>query len=84
MSRFTIGSGCVSFNWVASSVDFSLARTSLCFREGWFLYAITGGSGKIIIIKYGLVLGYFPVFYKCLFESMGIIREMCFLFVILY
>ena len=37
----------VSPNWVVSSVGLSLARTSLCFREGLFLYAITGGSGKI-------------------------------------
>ena len=39
--------GCVFPNWVGSSMDFSLARTSLCFKEGWFLYAITGGSGKM-------------------------------------
>ena len=40
-------SDCVSPNWVVSSVGLSLAQTSLCFREGLFLYAITGGSGKI-------------------------------------
>ena len=30
-----------------SSIRFSFARTSLCHRDGLFLYAITGGSGKI-------------------------------------
>ena len=40
-------SDCVSPNWVVSSVGLSLARTSLCCREGLFLYAITGGSGEI-------------------------------------
>ena len=29
------------------SIGFKLARTNLCFQEGLFLYAITGGSGKI-------------------------------------
>ena len=33
--------------WVVSSIGLSLARTSFCFREGLFLYAIMGGSGKI-------------------------------------
>ena len=36
--------GCVLSTWVLSS---SFARTSLCCRDGLFLYAITGGSGKI-------------------------------------
>ena len=40
-------SDCVSPNWLVSSVGLSLARTNLCFKEGLFLYAITGGSGKI-------------------------------------
>ena len=40
-------SGCVSSDWVILSVGFSLARTSLFFREGLFLNAITGGSGKM-------------------------------------
>ena len=40
-------SNCVFPGWVGSSMDFNLARTSLCFKEGLFLYAITGGSGKI-------------------------------------
>ena len=43
----SLGFSCVFPDWVGSSMDFSLARTSLCFREGWFLYAITGGSGKM-------------------------------------
>ena len=30
-----------------SFIGFNLARTNLCFREGLFLYVITGGSGKI-------------------------------------
>jgi hypothetical protein len=30
-----------------SSNDFSLALTSFCFKEGFALNAITGGSGKI-------------------------------------
>ena len=36
-------------DWVDSSscIGLSLARTSLFFREGLFLYAITGGSGKM-------------------------------------
>ena len=33
--------------WVLSSIGFSFARTSLCRRDGLFLYAITWGSGKI-------------------------------------
>ena len=40
-------SGCVSSDWVVLSVGFSLAWTNLFFREGLFLNAITGGSGKI-------------------------------------
>ena len=40
-------SDCMSFNWVVSSMVFSLARTSFCFKEGLFLNAITEGSGKI-------------------------------------
>ena len=39
--------GCVLSTWMLSSVGFSFARTSLCRRDGLFLYAITGGSGKI-------------------------------------
>ena len=39
--------GCVSSSSVVSAIGFSLARTDFCFREGLFLYAITGGSGKI-------------------------------------
>lgn len=31
-----------------SSMGLSMARTSLCLREGSFLYATTGGSGKIL------------------------------------
>ena len=41
-------SGCVSSDWVVLSVGFSLFWTSLFFfREGLFLNAITGGSGKM-------------------------------------
>ena len=39
--------GCVLSTWVLSSMCFSFARTSLCRRDGLFLYAITGGSGKM-------------------------------------
>ena len=39
--------GCVSSEWVISSIGLSLARTSFCFREGLFLYPIMGGSGKM-------------------------------------
>ena len=38
---------CVSSDWVFFSIGFSLALSSLCFRDGLFLYAITRGSGKI-------------------------------------
>ena len=37
----------MSSSSVVSAIGFSLARTNFCFREGLFLYAITGGSGKI-------------------------------------
>ena len=40
-------SDCVLFAWVVSSIGFNFARTNLCRRDGLFLYAITGGSGKI-------------------------------------
>ena len=43
----SFGSGCVSLIWVGSFMGFSLARTSLCLRERWFLNAITGGSGNM-------------------------------------
>ena len=51
----SLGSGCVFPNWVGSSMDFSLAQTSLCFREGWFLYMQLLG----ILEKCGLALYYF-------------------------
>ena len=37
----------MSSNSVVSAIGFNLARTNFCFRERLFLYAITGGSGKI-------------------------------------
>ena len=43
-------SDCVSSDWVFFSIGFSLALTSLCFRDELFLYTITGGSGKIRFI----------------------------------
>ena len=36
----------MSSSSVVSAIGFSLARTNFCFREGLFLYAIPGGSGK--------------------------------------
>ena len=42
MWRVSLGSGCI-----CSFSGLSFALTSLCFREGLFLYAMTGGSGKI-------------------------------------
>ena len=48
MFGFTgINIGCVLSTWVLSSIGFSFAQTSLCRRDGLFLYPITGGSGKI-------------------------------------
>ena len=41
-----LASDCVLSTWVVSSMGFSFARTSLCRRDGLFLYVITGGSGK--------------------------------------
>ena len=41
--------GCVRSTWVLSSIGFSFARTSLCRRDGLFLYAITGGFWKFKI-----------------------------------
>ena len=40
-----LGSGCICLSF--SFMGLSFALTSLCFREELFLYAITGGSGKI-------------------------------------
>ena len=40
-----LGSGCICLPF--SFMGLSFALTSLCFREELFLYAITGGSGKI-------------------------------------
>ena len=39
--------GCVSSKSIVSAIGFNLARTNFCFRERLFLYAITGGSGKM-------------------------------------
>ena len=39
--------GCVLSTWMLSSIGFSFAQTSLCCRDGLFLYAITEGSRKI-------------------------------------
>ena len=39
--------GCVLSTWVLSSIGVSCAQTSLCRRDGLFMYVITGGSGKI-------------------------------------
>ena len=59
---------------MGSSISFSLARTSLCFKEVLFLNAITGGG---VQGKYGLMFHYFPVLFYYLFESLGIITKLC-------
>ena len=48
--------GCVLSTWVLSSIGFSFAQTSLCRRDGSFLYAITGGSGEILWLNVQLFL----------------------------
>ena len=46
-----------------SSIGFSFARTSLCRRDGLFLYVITGGSGKmwlnVLLAIFGLISSVF-------------------------
>ena len=45
----SLKSDCV-FPWrVVLSMGFNLAWTSLCCREGWFLYAITGGFREDVV-----------------------------------
>ena len=56
--------------WVGSS-GFNFALTSLCLREGFVLYAITGGDGKTCFNFY-----WWPVFLEDSFDSVYIICEM--------
>ena len=55
-------SDCVIFAWVVSSTGFNFAQTNLCCRGGLFLYAITGGSGKI---RFRILL--FWINFQCFF-----------------
>ena len=47
-------------------MGFSLARTSLCFKEGLFVNAITGGSGKIRFNVSSFLISFQCFFIICL------------------
>ena len=52
--------------WFVISVCCSLALTSLFFREGWFLYTIIGGSGKISFNVWLFLIDFQCFFIICL------------------
>ena len=72
----------MSRSGVVPSMGLSLAQTSLCFREGLFLYAITGGSGKIQLSVLLFWINFQCFLIICddaqrLNKSLGIITELC-------
>ena len=71
--------GCVtlSSNSIVSAIGFNLARTNFCFRERLFLYAITGGSGKMDLSVSLFFINFQCFLITCLSKSIGIVTEMC-------